>query len=35
MPDRIIASDKIQRMLGWQPRYPDYRAGFGAILKSR
>lgn len=33
MPDRVIASGKIQRMLAWQPRYPDYRAGFGAILK--
>ena len=33
MSDRIISSTKIQRMLGWQPRYTDYRAGFGAILK--
>ena len=32
MPDRIISSAKIQRVLGWQPRYPDYQAGFGAIL---
>ena len=32
MPDRIISSGKIQRLLGWQPKYPDYRAGFGAIL---
>ena len=32
MPDRVIASDKIQRLLGWRPRYADYRAGFGAIL---
>jgi nucleoside-diphosphate-sugar epimerase len=34
MPDRIIASGKIQRMLAWQPRHPDYRSGFGAILGS-
>lgn len=33
MPDRVIASGKIQRMLGWQPRYPDYLAGFGVILR--
>jgi nucleoside-diphosphate-sugar epimerase len=33
MPDRIISSAKIQRELGWRPKYPDYRAGFGEILK--
>jgi len=33
MPDRIIASGKIQRVLGWRPEYPDYRSGFGAILR--
>lgn len=33
MPDRVIASGKIQRVLGWQPKYADYRAGFEAILK--
>lgn len=32
MPDRVIASDKIQRVLNWRPQYEDYRAGFGAIL---
>ena len=32
MPDRVIASDKIQSVLGWQPKYADYKAGFGAIL---
>ncbi len=32
MPDRIISSAKIQRLLGWRPRYPDYRAGFGNLL---
>jgi nucleoside-diphosphate-sugar epimerase len=34
MPDRIISHGKIQRLLGWRPRYPDYRAGYGAILGS-
>ena len=34
MPDRIISSGKIQRVLGWQPQYADYRAGFEAILAS-
>ena len=32
MPDRIIANAKIRRLLGWQPRHPDYRAGFAKIL---
>ena len=32
MPDRVISSGKIQRVLGWRPQYPDYQAGFGAIL---
>jgi len=32
MPDRLISSAKIQRVLGWTPRYPDYRAGFGNLL---
>ena len=32
MPDRIIANAKIRRRLGWQPRYPDYRAGFAKLL---
>ena len=31
-PDRVISSVKIQRMLGWRPHYPDYRAGYGNIL---
>lgn len=34
MPDRVISSGKIQRELGWRPRYADYKAGFGEILKS-
>ncbi len=32
MPDRIISSAKIQRMLGWQPRFADYRAGYEKLL---
>jgi nucleoside-diphosphate-sugar epimerase len=32
MPDRNISSAKIQQVLGWVPQYPDFRAGFGAIL---
>ncbi len=32
MPDRIISNARIQRVLGWQPQYPDYRAGFESIL---
>ncbi len=32
MPDRVISSEKIQRVLGWRPRHPDYRSGFDEIL---
>ncbi|MBI2497159.1 MAG: NAD-dependent epimerase/dehydratase family protein [Opitutae bacterium] len=32
MPDRVINVAKIQRVLGWRPQFPDYRAGFEAIL---
>lgn len=34
MPDRIIDHGKIRRVLGWRPRYADYRAGFGAIMRA-
>lgn len=34
MPDRVIASGKIRQLLGWKPKYADYRAGFGDILKA-
>jgi len=32
MPDRRIANGKIRRMLGWWPKFPDYRAGYEAIM---
>lgn len=32
MPDRVISNARIQQVLGWRPRYPDYRAGYEAIL---
>ncbi|HEY4246534.1 MAG TPA: NAD-dependent epimerase/dehydratase family protein [Lacunisphaera sp.] len=32
MPDRVISSEKIQRVLGWRPQHPDYRSGFDEIL---
>jgi nucleoside-diphosphate-sugar epimerase len=32
MPDRTISSAKLQRTLGWSPKYPDYRAGFMNLL---
>lgn len=34
VPDRLISSALIQRVLGWRPRYPDYRAGFAEILRN-
>ncbi|MBW7895559.1 MAG: NAD-dependent epimerase/dehydratase family protein [Opitutaceae bacterium] len=32
VPDRVIRNAKIKQELGWQPRYPDYRAGYTEIL---
>lgn len=32
-PDRIIKSEKIRRVLGWTPAYPDFRAGYAEILR--
>ena len=34
-PDRFIVAEKIRRVLGWSPRYPDYRAGYAALLGGR
>lgn len=31
-PDRRIRAEKVRRVLGWQPSFPDYRAGYRAIL---
>lgn len=31
-PDRIIRSEKLRRLVGWQPRHADFRAGYRAIL---
>ncbi len=30
--DRIIANDRIKRVLGWHPRYPSFREGYASIL---
>ncbi|MBA2934879.1 SDR family NAD(P)-dependent oxidoreductase [Sphingomonas sp. CGMCC 1.13654] len=30
--NRRVANGKAKRILGWQPRYPDYRAGLAACL---
>jgi nucleoside-diphosphate-sugar epimerase len=32
--NRQITNGRARRLLGWQPRYPDYRAGLAAILAS-
>ncbi|MFI5357868.1 MAG: NAD-dependent epimerase/dehydratase family protein [Opitutales bacterium] len=32
VPDRVILNAKIKHLLGWQPRYPDFRAGYESIL---
>ena len=32
MPDRVISNENIRRVLGWQPRHPDYRAGYEKLL---
>ncbi len=31
-PDRVIANDRIKRVLGWRPVYPTFREGYVAIL---
>lgn len=31
-PDRVIANEKLKRVLGWSPRFPSYREGYAAIL---
>jgi nucleoside-diphosphate-sugar epimerase len=33
VPDRVIDNSRLKRVLGWSPRYPDYRAGYAAILR--
>jgi len=32
VPDRVISNARLKRELGWQPRYPDYRAGYARLL---
>ena len=32
-PDRIIANEKLKRVLGWKPAYPTFREGYDAILQ--
>ncbi len=34
-PDRIVVADRIVSTLGWSPAFPDYRAGYAAILDGR
>lgn len=34
VPDRVIASARLQRELGWRPRYPSFREGYGALLEA-
>ncbi len=31
-PDRVIRNDRLKSALGWQPQYPDFRAGYGSLL---
>lgn len=32
IPDRVVSNRRIKEALGWQPRYPDFRSGYEAIL---
>jgi nucleoside-diphosphate-sugar epimerase len=32
VPDRVIASENIKRVLGWRPLFPTFREGYEAIL---
>ncbi|HUG10842.1 MAG TPA: NAD-dependent epimerase/dehydratase family protein [Opitutaceae bacterium] len=31
-PDRVIVANRIHKEIGWSPRHPDFRSGFGEIL---
>ena len=31
-PDRVVANDRIKRVLSWRPVYPTFREGYAAIL---
>jgi nucleoside-diphosphate-sugar epimerase len=32
VPDRLVSNKRIREVLGWRPLYPDFRAGYKAIL---
>lgn len=32
--NRRVANSRAKRLLGWQPRYPDYKSGLAALLVS-
>lgn len=34
VPDRLVSNRRIREVLGWHPRYPDFRSGYEAILKA-
>jgi nucleoside-diphosphate-sugar epimerase len=31
-PDRVIRNGRLKSALGWQPQYPDFRAGYASLL---
>ena len=33
VPDRVISSARLQQVLGWRPRFADYRAGYADLLR--
>ena len=33
-PDRLVLNTKLKQLLGWQPAFPDFRAGYIDLLKS-
>ncbi len=32
VPDRLVSNAKLKRVLGWQPRFPDFRDGYRQIF---
>jgi nucleoside-diphosphate-sugar epimerase len=34
LPDRRVSNRRIREVTGWRPAYPDFRAGYGAILSA-
>lgn len=34
LPNRIVSNERIKQQIGWNPQFPDFRAGFEQLLNS-